>query len=125
MSNQKIIKNLRTTHKFTDYERQLIINALKEARLNLSDPDDVITNHMLVNRIEKEAEKQKISGNEIMQNILTTKEVAEKLHMGINQTRDLIRKKDFPKITIGSRKWIIPEDELEKWIQKNLGKTIR
>lgn len=59
-----------------------------------------------------------------MQNILTTKEVSEKLHMGINQTRNLIRRKDFPKITYG-RKWIIPEEELEKWIIKNMGKKIK
>lgn len=59
-----------------------------------------------------------------MQNILTTKEVSQKLHMGINQTRNLIKRKDFPKITYG-RKWIIPEEELDKWITKNLGKTIK
>ena len=59
-----------------------------------------------------------------MQNILTTKDVSIKLRMGINQTRDLIRMNDFPKITVG-RKWIIPEDELEKWLEKNLCKTIK
>ena len=58
-----------------------------------------------------------------MQNILSTKEVSQKLHMGINQTRELIKRKDFPKIIIG-RKYIIPEDELEKWVIKNLGKTL-
>ena len=59
-----------------------------------------------------------------MQNILTTKQVAQKLNMGINQARNLIRMKDLPKITIGKR-WRIPEDELDKWISKNTGKVIR
>lgn len=58
-----------------------------------------------------------------MQNMLTTKDVSEKLHMGINQTRNMMRKKDFPKINMG-RKWLVPEEELEKWLLKNIGKTI-
>lgn len=56
-----------------------------------------------------------------MTNILTTKDVAERLHMGINQTRDLIRRDDFPKITVG-KKWLIPEDALEDWIKRSLYK---
>jgi excisionase family DNA binding protein len=59
-----------------------------------------------------------------MTNMLTTKEVASKLHMGINQTRDLINRKDFPKVKIGQRKWLIPEDTLDEWIHKNLGKDL-
>lgn len=56
-----------------------------------------------------------------MTNILTTKQVAERLHMGINQTRDLIRRDDFPKITVG-KKWLIPEDALEEWIKRSIYK---
>ena len=56
-----------------------------------------------------------------MTNILTTKDVAERLHMGINQTRDLIRRDDFPKITVG-KKWLIPEDALEEWIKRSVYK---
>ena len=56
--------------------------------------------------------------------MLTTKDVAQKLHMGINQTRNLINRKDFPKIKVGERKWIIPEDELDKWIHANLYKDL-
>ena len=55
-----------------------------------------------------------------MSKMLSTKEVAEKLNMGINQTRQLIKKANFPKIIIGKRKWIIPEDALDEWIKKNL-----
>ena len=55
---------------------------------------------------------------------LTTKEVSEKLNLGINQTRDIIKRKDFPKITYG-RKWIIPEDEFDKWVARNIGKRLK
>lgn len=59
-----------------------------------------------------------------MTNILTTKEVADKLHMGINQTRELINRKDFPKVKVGQRKWLIPEDALDEWISRNLGRDL-
>ena len=59
-----------------------------------------------------------------MTNILTTKEVADKLHMGINQTRELINRKDFPKVKVGRRKWLIPENALDEWISRNLGKDL-
>ena len=52
--------------------------------------------------------------------MMTTKEVAEYLHLGINKTRELINRKDFPKIKVGERKWIIPEDTFEEWVRKNL-----
>lgn len=60
----------------------------------------------------------------MMQNVLTTKEVSKKLHMGINQTRELIKRDDFPKITIG-KKWLIPENELDKWLSQNIGKKLK
>lgn len=62
--------------------------------------------------------------NNDMGKLLTTKEVAQELHMGINQTRELIRRKDFPKIKVGERKWIIPQEEFEEWIHKNVYKDL-
>ena len=59
-----------------------------------------------------------------MISMLSTLEVSKKLHMGINQTRQLIRRKDFPKIIIGKRKYLIPENELENWISRNLYKDL-
>lgn len=59
-----------------------------------------------------------------MTKMLTTKEVAEKLNMGINQTRAMINRKDFPKVIVGPRKWLIPEDTLDEWIHKNLYKDL-
>lgn len=53
-----------------------------------------------------------------MEKMLTTKEVSEILHMGINQTRTLINRKDFPKIKVSERKWIIPEGEFNDWIHR-------
>ena len=57
-----------------------------------------------------------------MNKILSTKDVASILGMGINQTRELIKRKDFPKITIG-KKWLIPEDALNDWINQSVYKT--
>lgn len=59
-----------------------------------------------------------------MEKTLTTKEVAEILHMGINQTRALINRKDFPKIKVGERKWIIPEEDFEKWMHQMVYKDL-
>ncbi len=59
-----------------------------------------------------------------MTRMLTTKEVSQILHMGINQTRNLINRKDFPKIKVGERKWIIPEDEFDRWVHSNLYKDL-
>ena len=55
-----------------------------------------------------------------MPRMMTTKEVADALHLGINKTRELINRKDFPKIKVGERKWLIPEDAFEEWLHKNL-----
>lgn len=54
---------------------------------------------------------------------ITTKDVKERLGIGINQTRALIKRKDFPKIMIG-RKILIPEEEFEMWLRRNLYKKI-
>ncbi|MCR4762517.1 MAG: helix-turn-helix domain-containing protein [Lachnospiraceae bacterium] len=53
--------------------------------------------------------------------ILTSKDVSKRLGMGINQTRALIRRKDFPKIMVG-KKALIPEDALEEWIHSSIYK---
>ena len=55
--------------------------------------------------------------------MLSTKEVSEYLKMGINQTRNLIKTPDFPKIIVG-KKWLVPADELDLWIKHNLGRKI-
>ena len=54
--------------------------------------------------------------------MLTTKQVAQKLGMGINQTRKLIQRDDFPKITVGTRKWLIPDETLDEWLKKSIYK---
>ena len=59
-----------------------------------------------------------------MTRMLTTQEVAQKLNMGINQTRQMINRKDFPKVKISARKWLIPEDTLDEWIHNNLCKDL-
>ena len=51
--------------------------------------------------------------------ILTIKDVSKRLGLGINQTRALIRRKDFPKIMVG-KKALIPADALEEWIHDSL-----
>ncbi len=54
--------------------------------------------------------------------ILTAKDVSKRLGMGINQTRALIKRKDFPKIRVGKR-ILIPEDALEEWIHTSIYKS--
>lgn len=58
-----------------------------------------------------------------MTNILRAKDIHERLGIGINQARMLIKRKDFPSIKIGKR-YIVPEEEFEEWIHKNVYKKI-
>lgn len=59
-----------------------------------------------------------------MKKLLRVQEVRNTLGIGINQTRRLIQRDDFPKIKIG-RSYRIPEDELEKWVRKSMGKEYK
>lgn len=54
-----------------------------------------------------------------MTKMLSTKEVAEKLEVGINRARAIINRVDFPKVIVGPRKNLIPEDSLDEWIFYN------
>lgn len=54
-----------------------------------------------------------------MENMLTVKDVQNKLHLGKNNTYKLINQKGFPKIMIG-KKILIPEIQFEKYIMNHL-----
>lgn len=58
-----------------------------------------------------------------MENLLTVKDVQEKLKLGKNNTYKLISQKGFPKITIG-KKILIPEEQFEKYIMNHLRSKI-
>ena len=58
-----------------------------------------------------------------MDNLLTVKDVQERLKLGKNNTYKLISQKGFPKITIG-RKILIPEQEFEKYIMNHVRSKI-
>ncbi len=55
---------------------------------------------------------------------LTVQDVKDRLGIGINQTRQLVNRKDFPKIKIG-RKNLIPEQEFEDWIHNSIYKEYK
>ncbi len=58
-----------------------------------------------------------------MSKLLRVKDVQEKFGCSKQTAYDMVRLRDFPKLTIGKR-YYIPEDELDKWISKNVTSTI-
>lgn len=58
-----------------------------------------------------------------MENLLTVKDVQDRLKLGKNNTYKLVNKKGFPKITIG-KKILIPEEQFEKYIMNHVRSTI-
>lgn len=54
--------------------------------------------------------------SEETQQILTIRDVSQILHIGINQARSLVHRKDFPKIVIGKKKCIIPQAAFNEWL---------
>lgn len=59
-----------------------------------------------------------------MENVLTIKEVSERLHIGRDKTYKLVNRKDFPKIRIG-KTVLIPESKFNEWIEESIYKTIK
>ena len=63
-------------------------------------------------------------GLEVVENKLyTIKDIQRILHIGHNTAYKLVKLKGFPKIQIGN-KILVPENELEKWINSNIGNKI-
>ena len=58
-----------------------------------------------------------------MSNMLTVKELQNKLNMGKNKTYKLVHTKGFPTIRIG-KTILIPEDELQQWLSDNINSQI-
>jgi excisionase family DNA binding protein len=58
-----------------------------------------------------------------MENLLTVKDVQDRLKLGKNNTYKLVNKKGFPKITIG-KKILIPEEQFEKYIMNHMRSKI-
>ena len=55
---------------------------------------------------------------------LTVKEMAEYLRIGIVNAYKLVREPDFPAVKIlGERKYIIPKDRLDQWVEERIGKA--
>ena len=54
---------------------------------------------------------------------ITVKELQTYLRIGRNKAYDLVNQKDFPKIKIG-RNIIIPKEDLKKYLQRSVYKTI-
>ena len=51
--------------------------------------------------------------------MLSVKDVAKYLHIGINQAYELVKSKNFPSFKIG-QKYFIPEDAFQQWIQTQI-----
>lgn len=56
-------------------------------------------------------------------NMLTPTEAAVKLKCSRNKIYKLIEHTNMPKIKIGGR-YLIPEEELNRWVKNNLGNCI-
>lgn len=56
-----------------------------------------------------------------MNKMLTIRDIQDNLGIGKNNAYRLIQSPNFPKIKIG-RKYLIPENEYNSWIQNNLNK---
>lgn len=54
---------------------------------------------------------------------ITVKELQAYLRIGRNKAYDLVNQNDFPKIKIG-RNIIIPKEDLKKYLQRSVYKTI-
>ena len=54
--------------------------------------------------------------------LLTPNEVKDVLHIGINQTRKLMKTPGFPSIRLNSKIYVT-EDNLKKWLEDYRGKT--
>lgn len=58
-----------------------------------------------------------------MEQLLTVKEVADILRLGKTNTYKLLKRKDFPTITIG-KKILVRENDLNEYIKKYVGNKI-
>lgn len=58
-----------------------------------------------------------------MEKLLTIKDLTERLPISKNNAYELMRRNDFPSIRLG-RKYIVLEDELEKYLKSNIGNKI-
>ncbi len=58
-----------------------------------------------------------------MSKLLRVKDIQEKFGCSKQTAYDIVRLRDFPKLTIGKR-YYIPEEALEKWINNNVTSSI-
>lgn len=48
----------------------------------------------------------------------STEDVSKIMGLGINKTREIIRRPDFPKVMIGKNRWIILREPFDEWLRK-------
>lgn len=58
-----------------------------------------------------------------MNNLLSRKDMAQKLDLSLPSVDKLIARDDFPKIRFG-RSVRVPEELLDEWIQQNIGQEV-
>ena len=59
-----------------------------------------------------------------MQKMLSPKDVQKIFNCSRNKVYQIIEVKGFPRIKVG-KQYYIPENDLEKWVEKNKGNDIR
>lgn len=72
-----------------------------------------------INDLTKKVEQHK---KKIERMTLNTSEFAEVLGVSPNKARQLMKSKDFPAITVGSRKLVVIS-KLDSWLDKNIGQV--
>ena len=63
----------------------------------------------------------KNNSTEVESACFTIEQLSKYLNLGINRTRALVARTDFPKITVGSR-YLIPRKAVDTWLEDNLYK---
>ena len=73
-------------------------------------------------KIQDLSQKIKLEKENFERRTLNTAEFAEVLGVSQNKARQLMRSKDFPAITIGSRKLVVIS-KLDSWLDENIGQV--
>lgn len=60
-----------------------------------------------------------MNSNELKANYYTVKEMAFKLKIPLSTAYKLTKADKFPKKLIGKRRFLVPIDELKKWLSKH------
>lgn len=55
--------------------------------------------------------------------VISVREMAKYLGIGVNVAYELVRRRDFPALRLGEKRIVIPIDLLNEWVKNNVGKV--